>query len=131
MTDMTNSPSDLRLRGQEAISNVWQELAVSASFVFDGLSLRDASGTELAWSIGKAWLLDDGRKMLGLTFEADRNINVKAVGRHEELLNANGAIRVNGAALVIDGRTVLTLDGRGRWNQPSNSRVRFRVLTIE
>ena len=131
MTDLANSPSDLRLRGQEAISNVWQDLATSPSFVFDGLGLRDASGIELAQSVGHAWLLDDGRKMLGLSFEADRDINVKAVGCNEtSLLNAGGVVRVNGAALVIDGRTLLVLDGRGRWNRPSNSRARFRVLTI-
>lgn len=131
MTDTTSPLSDLRLRGQEATSNVWQDMATSQAFVFDGLGLRDAAGVEIAWSVGNAWLLDDGRKMLGLAFEADRNISVKAAGRHDELLSAGAVLRVNGAALVIDGRTVLTLDGLGRWNHPSNSRVRFRVLTIE
>ena len=131
MTETTN-PSDLRLRGQEATSNAWQEMGASPSFVFDGLGLLDASGVELAWSTGNGWLLDDGRRMLALSFEADRDLVLKAVARNDELLqNADGPIYVNGRSLVIAGRTVLTLDSRGRWNHPSNSRRRFRLLTIE
>jgi hypothetical protein len=131
MTETTNPP-DLRLRGQEATSNAWQEMAVSPSFVFDGLGLLDASGVELAWSTGNGWLLDDGRRMLALSFEANRGLVLKAAARSDELLlNADGPIHVNGRSLVIAGRTVLVLDGRGRWNHPSNSRRRFRLLTIE
>ena len=130
------APSDLRLRGLEAVSSRWQEIAASPHFVFDGLRLLDASGAEVAYSAGRAWLRDDGAKMLGLAFEAGRSIGVRAVGRGgpDLVFDAAGAVRVNGAYLVAGGRDVLALDRLGRWSEPSDGPaddlVWFRVVVI-
>jgi hypothetical protein len=122
--------SDVLLLGRSGVT-AWQEMSVSPAFVFDGLSLLDSSGNEIAYSAAHTWLLDDGRKMLSLSFEADRALTLKAVGRGELILNTGAAIHLNGRSLVVDGRIVLVLDGMGHWNHPSNSRRRFRLVTIE